>query len=249
MHFESPNNIDASLLFTDQWKYTFNWSMSYRFSADVHVPYGAITLRDGPSRKEYARIVARKNKMAVWFVSNCYPESRREVIVKILQNEGINVDIFGQCGKGRVDEESTINNYKFYIAFENSLCEDYITEKFFNRYNFDVILLTYGGADYNYLLPSGTFVNANDFKNASFLARFLRELASGDNRYTQMLKAKDKYISLGPELFGFQYGMCELCYKMNNIKKYRRVYADSSDIFITSQCKVPRQSSCGFELV
>lgn len=42
MYFESPRNIDANLLFSDMWMFTFNWSMTYHFKADIQVPYGAL---------------------------------------------------------------------------------------------------------------------------------------------------------------------------------------------------------------
>ena len=58
----------------------------------------------------------------------------------------LQVDVYGKCGKlkcGRGESvqqqiidtntrcDETISHYKFYLAFENTLCPDYVTEKFF----------------------------------------------------------------------------------------------------------------------
>lgn len=91
----------------------------------------------------------------IWFVSHCETFSRREAFVNEL-TKYINIDIYGSCGgyfsqKGahtRKDpckhlvnnnrEEcmhNIFNSYKFYLSFENSLCNDYITEKFWKIYH------------------------------------------------------------------------------------------------------------------
>jgi alpha-1,3-fucosyltransferase len=38
--------------------------------------------------------------------------------------------------------------YKFYLSFENSLCSDYVTEKFWKILNFNIVPIVLGGANY-----------------------------------------------------------------------------------------------------
>lgn len=51
----------------------------------------------------------------------------------------MDVNIYGKCGKFKCDRkdengcyEMMEENYRFYLSFENSICKDYTTEKFFN---------------------------------------------------------------------------------------------------------------------
>ena len=84
--------------------------------------------------------MSRKTKLALWLVSHCETDNKREDYVKSLQKY-IPVDIFGKCGQTLNDSgigwerikvfEKMSLNYKFYLAFENSNCHDYVTEKFY----------------------------------------------------------------------------------------------------------------------
>lgn len=77
-----------------------------------------------------------KTKLVAMFVSNCNTDNERLLYAKELNNY-ISVDIYGKCGKDidEIGSDSYVQmldqDYKFYLAFENSNCVDYVTEKFF----------------------------------------------------------------------------------------------------------------------
>ena len=59
----------------------------------------------------------------------------------------------------------TIKNFKFYLAFENSVCKDYITEKFFqNALLSGVVPIVLGGRtrkDYEKFVPGDSFIHVH----------------------------------------------------------------------------------------
>ena len=44
--------------------------------------------------------------------------------------------------------EMAERDYFFYLSFENSICKDYVTEKFFNAMDQNILPITLGGTDY-----------------------------------------------------------------------------------------------------
>lgn len=87
---------------------------------------------------ELFRMITGKRKLAVWYVSNCEAQSGRELYVNELERHAP-IDKYGKCSgdtncpKGADCFKIHVEpNYFFYLSFENSLCEDYVTEKFYN---------------------------------------------------------------------------------------------------------------------
>ncbi|KAL4241015.1 hypothetical protein ACF0H5_001794 [Mactra antiquata] len=182
----------------------------------------------GIKGKDYGAIFDKKAKSSVWFVSHCSTASKREKYVLKMQAV-TNVDIFGSCSeqenicplkKENCSEQIDIT-YKFVLAFENSLCADYITEKVFTWYNFDIITVARGAYNYTRHLPKGTYIDANDFATPEELGEFLNYVGSNREVYTSYLKLKDQYKAI-TEIPHAQLAYCTLCYRINNLHKYKK---------------------------
>ncbi|GFO12051.1 glycoprotein 3-alpha-l-fucosyltransferase a [Plakobranchus ocellatus] len=212
-----------------------NWSRCIYADSTFRAHYYNIIKRDPPVDKDYNAIFNRKRHQVAWFVSHCATQSRREEYVRRMSSE-IDVDIFGGCGTktcgdygfemgGQRDMCLDIlrNDYKFYLSFENSMCSDYVSEKFYNMYdNVDIIPVVRGGANYSEFVSKDTFVNAADFASPEELGRYLRRLGQDKTRYIQMLQKKDCYISVPPrEKFH-----CTLCEALHTRGHIHSVYRD-----------------------
>lgn len=74
--------------------------------------------------------------------------------------------MYGRCNKNKCDKkcfEDNIKNYKFYLALENSVCEDYVTEKFF-RFNDQLVPIVFRRKDYVQMGFNHSFVAVDEFK-------------------------------------------------------------------------------------
>ena len=98
----------------------------------------------------------------------------------------INIDVYGKCGPLDCPVENIdcfINlskSYKFYIAFENSLCSEYVTEKFWRSIRLPIVPVVMGGTDYKKIAPPKSFIDVNDFGSVKELTNYLQYLDKND---------------------------------------------------------------------
>lgn len=94
-----------------------------------------------------------RNGFAAALISDCSDLVRRLDYIKEIKKY-IQVDLYGRCSgvacpfEGEECRKWLASSYKFYFAFENSVCNDYITEKLFATLRYDVIPIVLGGGDY-----------------------------------------------------------------------------------------------------
>ncbi|XP_032785857.2 alpha-(1,3)-fucosyltransferase C isoform X2 [Daphnia magna] len=221
----------------------FNWTMTYRTDSDIYMPYPVLEPTAGSSfefqiwNKTFEPDVLKdqirqKKKLAAWFVSNCFTQSGREKYASELQKY-VHVDVYGKCGPLVCANhlqcyQMLEQQYKFYLSFENSICRDYVTEKFYNALLFNVVPVVYGGANYNAVAPKGSYIDVRDFTSVRHLAQYLKFLDKNDSAYLRYFdwRKTPSGISALPR---FIQGWCTLCSMLNNtslpLKSYSNIHS------------------------
>ena len=138
-----------------------------------------------------------------WFVSNCNTHSRREEYVAHLrQQPNIQVDIYGACKSNLCQKTSPtcmstiLSNYRFYLSFENSKCDTYITEKYWihglDSHSIPIVL----GAtkeQYQQIAVPNSFIHVDDFPSIEQLADELHRLNRNDTAYSEYFQWTQLY--------------------------------------------------------
>ncbi|XP_066953047.1 alpha-(1,3)-fucosyltransferase C-like isoform X1 [Macrobrachium rosenbergii] len=206
----------------DKYRHVFNWTFTYRLDSDFPNAYDVVyRLRTPVAQKDYRNITSGKTKLAAWFVTNCYTSSKREKFVQELK-KFISVDIYGGCGSLKCPRSSQWDTcyknlekeYKFYFSFENSFCQDYVTEKFFNILRFYVVPVVYGFGNYFALAPPHSYINALDFPSAEALANYLLYLDKNDTAYNEYFRWKP-YHHFPTNWDKRMNHWCELCRRLH----------------------------------
>ena len=118
--------------------------------------------------------------------------------------------------------------FRFYLSFENSLCQNYVTEKlwkiiFGKHYIIPVVM---GGVDYKKILPEKTFIDVLDYSSPRHLAEYLWQVAHNNTLYNEYITRK-LALSCTEYAVRDQY-LCRLC---THAHQYRGVQETVPDIF------------------
>jgi hypothetical protein len=158
--YESPVHI---ILNYSEFRGVFNRTMGYS-SEDDDFPgiYDARSTMEWEANDRFIEsrdFTANKTKFAFAVITICPSNSRRETFIEGMKRF-VSVDVYGGCGKRCLVEgdkwngvrckEEMSKHYLFYLAFENSICRKYITEKFFVILKYDVVPVVFGGGDYDF---------------------------------------------------------------------------------------------------
>lgn len=200
----------------------FNLSATFRSDSDITNIYLTDSrlkwVENNPNFNEKNYDPDVKKGFAAILISSCSDNLKRLKIIKELRRF-INVDIYGKCSDQNLKcpsqgdcREYLANNYKFFLAFENSICSEYITEKFFNTLNYNTLPVVLGGGDYSKYMPKSSFINMLDFSNLEELGMYMNYLSSNKTAYLEYFKAR-QYLSTvldNPKHSNF----CEMCIRL-----------------------------------
>nr|AAI63176.1 Zgc:195147 protein [Danio rerio] len=209
-HEESPKNNYK--LFHKPLITQFNHTAT--FSRHSHLPLTTQHLEDINTLTAQTHLLplSYKNHLrqtlapVVYVQSDCDPPSDRDTYIRELMQH-IQVDSYGQCLHNKdlpphlrdstaMDDQDfykILAQYKFILAFENAVCDDYITEKLWRPLKLGVVPVYYGAPNIHMWLPdnqSAIVVNPNEPPKK--LAQYLKRLDKNDWEYLKYLEWKHK---------------------------------------------------------
>ncbi|XP_064602857.1 glycoprotein 3-alpha-L-fucosyltransferase A-like [Liolophura sinensis] len=235
----------------------FNWTMTYREDSDFVYSYNEVKRLSEKDTFSYVNITL-KTKLAVARSSNCFPTNKRLEYIQELQ-KSVHVDFFGKCA-GSVCSEHECNDagmkkYKFYLAFENGNCRNYISEKFWNALlTFEAVPVVMGGSsprDYILVAPPGSYINTADFSSPKELAAYLVKLDKDDQLYMEYHNWRKNYtVALRDVHTNGKWksilpphpAWCDLCGALHNSSSPPQVYTDLEAWYSQDTCPYDHQN-------
>ncbi len=197
------SDVNYPLLRDKQAMRLFDVHMTYRLDSDVPCIY--------PNWREYGTFMdpvpersgPSDGALAVYIASN--PVAHRDDLAsklmchmrvdspgKCLHNADIEGFVSGGWTTGAWGSVlSVLPRYKFYLAFENSVTEDYVTERVYHALASGVVPVYLGAPNVGEFMPADeAFINASDFSSPRELADYLKVLDGDDEAYERHLSWK-----------------------------------------------------------
>ncbi|XP_054613694.1 alpha-(1,3)-fucosyltransferase 7-like [Dunckerocampus dactyliophorus] len=222
LSLESPANNGDLRRFAG----VFNLTVSYRRDADVSTPYGKLLPR--ASEEPVNDIPQNKTDLVCWVVSNYRRSYRRSKVYQKLSTV-VPVKVYGRWTNTPLKPKDllpTISRCYFYLAFENSISKDYITEKLWrNAYQSGAVPVVLGPPvqDYEAVAAPHSFIHVDKFPSAKVLGKYLQKLAGDAERYGKYQRWRREWKAKSYE--GWRWVLCQICVQYHSFPRHK-VYAD-----------------------
>lgn len=151
--------------------------------------------------------VSAKTKLVAWVVANWRVDSVRVQSYQKLQPH-LQMDVYGRSHMPLPQEVMTnrLSQYKFYLAFKNSLHPDYITEKLWrNALQAWAVPVVLGPSRRNY----EQFLPPEDFQSPKDLTHYLLALVKDHTLYPSCFRWRGE--TLRPRSFSWGLMFCKAC--------------------------------------
>lgn len=234
--------------------FAINVTMTYRLDSDITWRYGYFERRSRSASAKVASGICSKKRLVAWVVSRCESDSGREGFARRLA-EFVPVDVFGHCsrqfggGKSRRCGDNARgcltmleHDFKFYLAFENSLCQDYVTEKLFKVLRLErgpvpiILNGTARASNIERYAPPGSVIDAGRFRDVEALGAFLKRLDENCTAYEELQSEWRRHYRIVS--WETPRALCRLCVMLNE-KPMSRRYENVFDYWHGNACIKP----------
>ena len=142
------------------------------------------------------------------------------------------VDVYGSCRPFTCDRSKNCYRYlgrrcKFFLAFENSICPDYVTEKFYKALRYGLVPVIRGGSNNSQLFPQGSYIDNKNIKTVAVLVEYLKHLDRSTEEYLEYFDWRVDY-DIDADLDLKTRAQCLLCTKLHqfNYTPDRKTYSN-----------------------
>ena len=231
------------------WQGLFNLTMSYSSNSDIQTPYGSFRKLSKHELSRNVKLDTAKSKLpshsldyyhekrkpgGMAIISNCHDDARRYRLIEEI-SKFINVDIFGKCGKPCPGDYASCDSlkasYQFYLAFENSNCREYVSEKYwFTLGRNQIPIVAWKHSMVGQVIPN-SYINIYDFPDIESAGAFIKRVGENRTLYNSYFDWKKTYKRT------YEPGFCKLCKRLNDPTKPAQSYADLHGWFASFSCK------------
>lgn len=216
-HEESPKNVMYYM--HEKTLNLFNYSSTFSRHSDVPFPlHYMISLKLITSTKYYVKTEAKNRALKeispiLYIQTSCVAPTQRDEYVKELMKYQ-RIDSYGAClnNKPLPDHLQKINDnyinnlydesflkfmarYKFVLAIENGVCDDYVSEKFWRAIHVGVVPIYFGAPTIRDWLPNNkSALLLDDFPSLHLLSARINTLMRDDALYEEYLQHKTKAL-------------------------------------------------------